>query len=84
MRARDEQRMAQRERSGWGGGCSDDSSGNVVARTMGGRQCNEIRWRGSGRCDKRVTTAASNKIGQQMMQQKQAADDGSGEYFLSL
>ena len=29
-------------------------------------------------CNKRVTTMARDKIGQQMMQQKQAVDDGSG------
>ncbi len=38
-RASDEQRMA--------GGCSDDGSGNVVARTAGGGRCDKarrIRW----------------------------------------
>jgi hypothetical protein len=33
------------------------------------------------RQDQTVATTASDKIGRQMMQQKQAANDGSREYF---
>ncbi len=78
-RARNEQQMAQRERPGWGeGGCSNDSGGNVVARMVGGRRCDEIRWQGSGQCNKRVKMMASDMIGRQMMQRKRAADDRSG------
>ena len=47
-------------------------------RMVGGRRYDEIRWRGNGRCNKRVMTMAVDKIERQMMKQKQAADNGSG------